>query len=248
MCKRQCNVYILDIDNERYDVIMTDRDLLMAVVFQKEELEYLKKRYGVATDTIVKNLFPNDFANKKVQFSRIINKKSDDKHNLTALDLSAILADYFNKNHIRPNENQLTPTRFVAQRSKVECIGECMSSGEIRVYKGNEKKHLSVQPRFKNSFAVERRHGQLRNRVAFCKKSNQPMPSANYELSVVEQKKTKNLYWGYLIPMPNGKFNIEDFTMVEAKKTRDLITNIDINWSSRVLEAKYLDDEDWEIR
>jgi hypothetical protein len=48
--------------------------------------------------------------------------------------------------------------------------------------------------------------------------------------------------------MPNGKFNIEDFTMVEAKKTRDLITNIDINWSSRILEAKYLDDEDWEIR
>jgi hypothetical protein len=74
------------------------------------------------------------------------------------------------------------------------------------------------------------------------------MPSANYELSVVEQKKTKNLYWGYLIPMPNGKFNLEDFTMVEAKKTRDLITNIDINWSSRILEAKYLDDEDWEIR
>jgi hypothetical protein len=36
--------------------------------------------------------------------------------------------------------------------------------------------------------------------------------------------------------------------MVEAKKTRDLITNIDINWSSRILEAKYLDDEDWEIR
>ena len=71
MCKRQCNVYILDIDNERYDVIMTDKDLLMAVVFQKEELEYLKKRYGVATDTIVKNLFPDDFANKKVQFSLI---------------------------------------------------------------------------------------------------------------------------------------------------------------------------------
>ena len=47
------------------------------------------------------------------------------------------------------------------------------------------------------------------------------------------------------MPQSNGKYNIEDRSVINDKKISDVVTNIDIDGSSKIESIAYPKESDW---
>nr|BAR28698.1 hypothetical protein [uncultured Mediterranean phage uvMED] len=216
-------------------------------MFQKDKLEDLLKIHNVSRDQILRDTLgknPKEFANWKVKWSRLINKKEDDPHNFGLLELSELLTKYFNS---RGNIHQtiLANTHFITRDTKINGIGEIQKNGQVRVWSKKEIRKLIVVEKWKGFQFVLMRAGALAGCVRYFKPLVGIENDSLYGLSISREKKTKKLYVGYLDPKDNGNFDILDKSTITDKVVSTIAINVNIEASSRFAAANYPTDSQW---
>tara|TARA_Y100001937_G_scaffold113445_1_gene162118 strand:- start:980 stop:1648 length:669 start_codon:yes stop_codon:yes gene_type:complete len=220
---------------------MNYKDIKKMPTFNKDLLEHCKHKYNVTMDQIIKEIKPkNEFANWKVKISRLINKKETDPTNFGLLELSENLADYFNL--ISNDEIKYTASQFLEKPCIIDVVGECVETGEIIEWKKNKWK-IKVPKNMCNLQAYYIRQGVSQGKVRIAKKLN-VAGTAEYNFSIVKQKKTNKLFYGYLKPLSNGKFNICDFSVVSGQ-TEVIHPNIEITHKTKIIDTISTKDSDW---
>lgn len=216
-------------------------------MFQKEKLEQLLKIHNVSRDQILRETLgktPKDFANWKVKWSRLINKKEKDPHNFGLLELSELLTRYFNA---RGNTNQpvLGNTHFISRDAIINGIGELQKNGQVRIYSKKDMKKLSVIEKWKNYQFIYMRSGSQAGTVRYFKPLNTVENDALYGLSISREKKTKKLFVGYLEPRDGGSYDVIDKSTINDEVFSTIAKNIYIDASSRFTAANYPADAQW---
>jgi len=210
--------------------------------FNKELLEYCKHKYGVTMDQIIKEIKPkNEFANWKVKISRLINKKESDPSNFGLLELSENLADYFNLISSE-HDQKFTASQFIEKDCIINVVGECVETGEIIEWKKNKWK-LKVPKNLCNLQGYYIRQGVSQGKVRIAKKLDVD-GSAEYNFSIVKQKKTNKLFYGYLKPLSNGKFNICDYSVISSE-IKILHQNLEIVNKTKIISMISPKESDW---
>lgn len=216
-------------------------------MFQKDKLERLLKIHNVSRDQILRDTLgknPKEFSNWKVKWSRLINKKEDDPHNFGLLELSELLARYFNS---RGNTNQpvLANSHFITKDTIISGLGELLQNGQVRPYTKKDGNKLSVIEKWKNYQYIYMRMGSSSGSVRYFKPLNHIENEAIYGLSISREKKTKKLFVGYLKPLSNGSFDIVDKSIISDEIINVIAKNITIEASSRITAANYPSDDQW---
>jgi len=217
--------------------------------FQKDKLDEQLNLHKVSRDQLLRDTLGKkvkEFNNWKVKWSRLINKKSSDPHNFGLLELSELFADYFNKKRFN-GLPYLSSTHFITRSCVIKVVGDFMQNGQIRERKLKEIWSLKVNENWVNHVGIIIKQGNLKGAVKFIKPLDLIRTSADYTLSIVRQKKTKTLYYGWLIPQSNGKYNIEDLSIISNKKISDIVTNIDIESSSKIEGIAFPKDNHWVV-
>jgi len=221
----------------------------MDSIFQKDKLDEQLNLHKVSRDQLLRDTLGKkvkEFNNWKVKWSRLINKKSSDPHNFGLLELSELFADYFNKKRFN-GLPYLSSTHFITKSCIIKVVGDFMQNGQIRERKLKEIWSLKVNENWVNHVGIIIKQGNLKGAVKFIKPLDLIRTSADYTLSIVRQKKTKTLYYGWLIPQSNGKYNIEDLSIISNKKISDIVTNIDIESSSKIEGIAFPKDNHWVV-
>jgi len=221
----------------------------MDSMFQKDKLDEQLNLHKVSRDQLLRDTLGKkvkEFNNWKVKWSRLINKKSSDPHNFGLLELSELFADYFNKKRFN-GLPYLSSTHFITKSCVIKVVGDFMQNGQIRERKLKEIWSLKVNENWVNHVGIIIKQGNLKGAVKFIKPLDLIRTSADYTLSIVRQKKTKTLYYGWLIPQSNGKYNIEDLSIISNKKISDIVTNIDIESSSKIEGIAFPKDNHWVV-
>ena len=216
-------------------------------MFQKDKLENLLKIHNVSRDQVLRDTLgknPKDFSNWKVKWSRLINKKEEDPGNFGLLELSELLAKYFNsKGNI--HQNILANTHFITRDTTINGIGELQKNGQVRIYQKKEARKLVVIEKWKNYQFIYMRFGSLSGSVRYFKPLNGVESDAVYGLSISRERKTKKLYVGYLEPTDNGNFDIVDKSTISDDKISVIAKNVTVESSSRFVAANYPLDSQW---
>ena len=219
----------------------------MDSIFQKDKLEEQLTLHKVSRDQILRETLGKkvkDFNNWKVKWSRLINKKQEDPHNFGLLELSELFAEYFNKKRYNGLPH-LSSTHFITRSCIIKVIGDFMQNGQIRERKLKEIWPLKVTDFWVNHVAIMIRQGFLQGAVRFIKPLSKVRSSSDYTLSVVRQKKTKIIYWGWLMPQANGKYTVEERSLISDKKLGDIVTNIEIDGSAKIEGIVYPQENHW---
>lgn len=219
----------------------------MDSLFQKDKLEEQLTIHKVSRDQVLRETLGKkikEFNNWKVKWSRLVNKKHTDPHNFGLLELSELLAEYFNKKR-HNGLPVLSSTHFITKTCIIDVCGAFMQNGQVRSFNKKDYWKLKVIEHWGYHKGIIVKQGYMQGSVRFIKKLDQIRTNADYTLSVVRQKKTKILYWGWLIPQSNGKYNIEDRSVINDKKISDVVTNIDIDGSSKIESIAYPKESDW---
>ena len=223
-------------------------------IFQNDKLDSLFKKYSTKESpcnitSFIKNKYgkkANVVANMKVKVSRLINKTADSTTNFGLLELSNDLSEYFNS--LRTNGDEiLSMTHFLGKQTLIESCGELDPDGTVRLYEKKQVWKIKVDAKYGSLSAVYIRHGAFAGFVRLFKKSmNYVDPNAEHRFSIVKQKKTNSIYWGFLKPLPiQRRYSIRDHSIITGAKVADIATNIEIIASSPFVHHFKPNRNDW---
>ncbi len=208
-------------------------DTMKDTIFQKDILEELFKKYNSKNTpcnitTFIKDKYgtkPNVIANMKVKVSRLINKKPDAAHNFGMLELSNDLATYFNG--LRTNgDPYLSMTHFLGKTTWIRCIGAATTNGTIRRFPGKDWL-FKTDAKYKNHVCIW--HSLYNNaEVRFLKKSDWYTHNTKLGVCVIEEKKSKKLYQGWLQAKDNGRFDVIDKSVLTGKDVGEIAKDVDM--------------------
>ena len=216
-------------------------------MFQKEKLDQLLKIHNVSRDQILRDTLgknPKDFANWKVKWSRLINKKEKDPHNFGLMELSDLFVKYFNSRG-KTDQPILSNTHFITKDTVITGLGEMQQNGQVRLFGKNDRKRLTVIEKWKNYSFIFMRSGSLAGSVRYFKPFHGIENDALYGLSISREKKTKKIFVGYLMPKDGGNFDIVDRSTISDEIINKIATNVSIESSSRFVAANYPTDNQW---
>jgi hypothetical protein len=216
-------------------------------MFQKEKLELLLKIHNVSRDQVLRDTLGKNaklFANWKVKWSRLINKKEKDPGNFGLLELSDLLVKYFNSRG-KTDQPILSNTHFITKDTVITGLGEMQQNGQVRLFGKNDRKKLTVIEKWKNYSFIFMRSGSLAGSVRYFKPFHGIENDALYGLSISKEKKTKKIFVGYLIPKDGGNFDIVDKSTISDEIINKIATNVSIESSSRFVAANYPTDNQW---
>jgi len=216
-------------------------------MFQKDKLDELLKIHNVSRDQVLRDTLGKNaklFANWKVKWSRLINKKEKDPHNFGLLELSDLLVKYFNSRG-KTDQPILSNTHFITKDTIITGLGELQQNGQVRLFNKNEKKKLSVIEKWKNYQFIFMRSGSLAGSVRYFKPFHGIENDALYGLSISREKKTNKIFVGYLVPKDGGNFDIVDKSTITDETITTIAKNITIQDSSRFAAANYPADNQW---
>ena len=57
-------------------------------------------------------------------------------------------------------------------------------------------------------------------------------------MCVVQEKGTKKMYWGYVIPSQAGRFSVTDMNVVTGKRDNFIAKDIDLEWGSKIFQIR----------
>tara|TARA_B100000575_G_C23042900_1_gene600283 strand:+ start:165 stop:845 length:681 start_codon:yes stop_codon:yes gene_type:complete len=216
-------------------------------MFQKKKLEEQLDFHNISRDQLLRDTLGKDakkFANWKVKWSRLINKKDSDPSNFGLLELSQLFAVYFNA---RKTEGDLpiSTTYFITPDVLINGIGEVLPTGQIRKYTKKNKLKMKVIEKWKDYEFVIQKSGFLKSFVRYFKPLKIIQNDSFYSICVSQQKKTKDLFIGYLKPLTNGNYNIEDRSSISGEKIADIATNVNIDAASKIEATNFPTDNQW---
>ena len=235
--------YLITIEKNNQRGSMQTSYLKKMPSFNRKLLEELKQKHNVTMDQIIKQIKPKkEFSNWKVKISRLINKKETDPSNFGFLELSENLADYFNLASDDPEK--LSPTAFIDKDYWVNCIGECVDTGEILNWKNKWKVRVPKNMAHLEAYFV--RQGARSGKVRLAPKLSLTDSKSFYSFSIIKQKKTNKLFFGYLKPLSNGKVNICDFSAIRDK-IEVIYPNFEYHSKSPILHTFEPRESDWQL-
>ena len=214
--------------------------------FNREELDRLKSLHNTTMDEIITDTYPKkEFRNWKTKISRLINKKGDDPSNFGYLELSEMLVNAFNKRSVL--KEKLSPTHFIGKKSLITCCGELEPDGTVRIFQDDNLWKIKVDAKYNTMSAVYIRHGAFAGFVRLFKRHDKFIePNAEHRFSLVRQKKTNIVYWGFLKQLSTPRrYSIIDHSIVSGSKVADIATNIEIIASSPFVHHFKPDNSDW---
>ena len=223
-------------------------------IFQSEKLESLFKKYSTKENpckitSFIKKKYgskKNVVANMKVKVSRLINKTADATTNFGLLELSNDLSEYFNG--LRTNGDEiLSMTHFLGKQSQIESCGELDPDGTVRLFEKKNIWKLKVDAKYSGLTAVYIRSGAFAGFVRLFKKSmNYIDPNSEHRFSVVRQKKTNMIFWGFLKPLSTPRrYSVIDHSIISGAKVAEIATNIEILASSPFIHHFRPNRSDW---
>jgi len=207
--------------------------------FRKEGLEFLKKRYNKTTDDFIKATYPKkDQANMRVKISRLINKSKDSPHYFGALELAEQMAAYFNQ-FIENGDPFLGANFFIGQAAHIDIVGSLYGNGQIGLFKGKEIKKCAVPIRYGGCHGIISRVASSNGLIRIYKPRNKVYTGADSRFAVAQDKKSKIIYFGFIEPKSNGKYDILDKSHSTGKTIGALAEDISLAWSSRIEASLY---------
>ena len=104
---------------------------------------------------------------------------------------------------------------------------------------------MKVIEKWKDYEFVIQKSGFLKSFVRYFKPLKIIQNDSFYSICVSQQKKTKDLFIGYLKPLTNGNYNIEDRSSISGEKIADIATNVNIDAASKIEATNFPTDNQW---
>ena len=203
----------------------------------KNKLNNLLKKYNNSENNFkltdfIKDTYPlKDHKNKAVQISKILNPKKNAPKYYTEIDLSNDLANWFNK--IKSEDDLLiTQTYFLENEIEIKITGALYNDSIVDLYKTGVFKKILVNPIYADCFAILNKTRFSNGSIKIFKQSISEIICDN-ELCLAQDKKTKLIYYGFVEPISNSKYNILDISASTGQVVNKIIGNINLSWSSK---------------
>ena len=169
--------------------MLIDINDLQKGMFQKDKLDELLKIHGVSRDQILRETLGKNakqFANWKVKWSRLINKKEKDPYNFGLMELSNLLATYFNSRG-KVDQKILSTTYFITRDAVICGLGQLLANGQVLKHK--KKSKLRVYEKWAGYQFIEQKNAH-NHHVRYFKPLTIRQTDSMHNMSVILQKKT----------------------------------------------------------
>jgi len=226
-------------NSEFVESYMKKNDLLPKEFrFRRSALDLLLKQSNKKISDFVKDTYkPSEQKNKLAQISKILNPKPNAPKYFTENDLANDLAHWIN-NFLNLDET-VAPNFFVGNMVQIECVGTLFGNGQIGMHKKNERHKINIHPKYASFQAIECLVESKRGLMMLFKPSKNIDRNANNRTVICQDKKTKIIWFGFLEPQSNGRYNILDKSQSTGKTIGKLAENIQLSWCAEVKAAYY---------
>jgi len=207
--------------------------------FRKEGLDTLKARYKFTTQEFIQAKYPKkEWANMEVKISRLINRPIDAKGYFGASQLAGDLSEFI-KDKIDPKikngDSEVAPSFFLGNAAYIDVVGGVFKNGQIRLFEKKEVKKCAVPIRYNGCQGIITRTPSSNGLIRIFRPKNYIYTGADGRFGICQDKKTKVIYIGYLVPNSNGNYDIEDRSWSTGiPNEKNLADDISISWSSRI--------------
>jgi len=206
--------------------------------FRKESLDLILKRYNKKIIDFVRDTYlPKEQKNKLAQISKILNPKKNAPHYYTINDLAYDLSTWIN--NFNTSNVSITPQFFMGENVQIECIGELFGNGQIGLHKIKDRHKINIHPKYTSFQAIECQTEHKRGLMMLFQPTKNIDRNVNNRSAICQDKKTKVIWFGFLEPQSNGKFNILDKSQSTGKTIGKLAENIQLSWCAEVKAAYY---------
>jgi hypothetical protein len=214
--------------------LMSDKLLNDSFGFRKDGLNFLLKRYNKKIIDFVKETYSkSDKKIKQIQISKILNKKKDAPKYFTEIDLARDLAKWLNQYRVN-GDDVISPSFFIGNSARINVVGALYSNGQVDLYKKKDIKKVLTHSRYADCVAVISKSQPLHGAVKIFRPKKNVYAGADNRLGFSQDKKTKIIYFGYIEPKSNGRYDILDKSISTGKTMGILAENIELLWSSRL--------------
>jgi len=201
--------------------------------FIKTKLEVLLNKHNKKLSNFIKDTYSvKELKNKSVQIHKLLNPKPNSPKYYTENDLSNDLAEWFNKLK-GAEESLISPTFFLEQQTKIDVIGALYSDAKVELYKTGTSKKILVNSSYSDCIAIINKTHFLNGSIKIFKLIKTMSDHVENNLSIVQDKKTKIIYFGYIDPISNSKYSILDVSASTGKIIGTIIKNVSLSWSSK---------------
>ena len=206
--------------------------------FRRSALDVLLKQSNKKIIDFVKETYQSkEHKNKLAQISKILNPKKNAPHYFTENDLANDLAHWFNT--FVDLDEVIAPNFFVGDTIQIPVWGSLFGNGQIGLNKGKDSYKINIHPKYANCYAVESKIGASMGLMRLFVPRKTIDRNADNRFSISQDKKSKIIWFGYLEPQSNGRYNILDKSYSTGKTIGSLVENIHLSWSSEIKAAYY---------
>ena len=206
--------------------------------FRKYALDLILKKYNKKIIDFVRDTYsPREQKNKLAQISKILNPKKNAPHYYTVNHLSYDLCTWVN--NFSTTDVIISPEFFMGENMQINVVGSLYGSGQIILNKGKDLYKINVHPKYSTYSAIECQVDAKRGLMMLYQQTKNVDRLANNKTVICQDKKTKVIWYGYLDPISNGKFNILDKSASTGKTIGKLAENITLSWSAEIKAAYY---------
>ena len=206
--------------------------------FRKTSLDLLLKETNKKVSDFIKDTYsPKEQKNKFAQISKILNPKKNAPKYFTENDLANDLAHWFNT--ILNLDEVVSANYFIGDNVQIECIGELFGNGQIGIHKIKDRHKIDIHPKYASFQAIECLIDSKIGLMMLFKPSKNIDRNANNRTVICQDKKTKIIWFGFLEPQSNGRYNILDKSQSTGKTIGKLAENIQLSWCAEVKAAYY---------
>ena len=206
--------------------------------FRKTSLDLLLKETNKKISDFIRDTYlPKEQKNKFAQISKILNPKKNAPKYFTENDLANDLAHWFNT--ILNLDEVVSANYFIGDNVQIECIGELFGNGQIGIHKIKDRHKIDIHPKYASFQAIECLMDSKIGLMMLFKPSKNIDRNANNRTVICQDKKTKIIWFGFLEPQSNGRYNILDKSQSTGKTIGKLAENIQLSWCAEVKAAYY---------
>ena len=205
--------------------------------FRRPALEVLLKKNNKKISDFIKDTYlPKEQKNKFAQISKILNPKKNAPKYYTENDLAFDLSHWFNS--FANGDILVSPEYFVGNNVQISVIGSLYGNGQVGLHKAKEINKINIHPKYGNCQAVVSQIGSSRGFMRLFLPSKNVDRLADNRFGFAQDKKSKIIWFGFIEPQSNGKYNILDKSYSTGKTYGILAENINLSWSAE-LKAEY---------
>ena len=206
--------------------------------FNRPSLEKLLKKNNKKISDFIKDTYlPKEQKNKFAQISKILNPKKNAPKYYTENDLAFDLSHWFNS--FANGDILVSPEYFIGHTIEIPVVGSLYGNGQVGFHKGKEINKINIHPKYANCHAIESKQGSSMGLMRLFIPNKNVDRNANHRFSILQDRKSKIIWLGYIEPQSNGKYNILDRSYSTGKIIGNLVENISLSWSSEIKALYY---------